>query len=206
MDTTAFFEQVEKIKMPVRIGIFCGTILLLAGAFIYFLYLPITEEIGKTEEEIVKLEQKLNQAKVRAKRGEALEQEYAQVDAQFKEALKLLPDSKEIPSLLTTLSRLGAASSLGIRHVRLQQDRPKDFYVEIPVSLEVSGPYHNVAVFFDKVGQMERIVNILNVSMKPTQARSTTLVTTCDAVTYRFKGETDVTETEKQNKKKKKKK
>lgn len=204
MDTTAFFEQVEKIKMPVRIGIFCGTILLLAGAFIYFLYLPITEEIGKTEEEIVKLEQKLNQAKVRAKRREALEQEYAQVDAQFKEALKLLPDSKEIPSLLTTLSRLGAASSLGIRHVRLQQDRPKDFYVEIPVSLEVSGPYHNVAVFFDKVGQMERIVNILNVSMKPTQERSTTLVTTCDAVTYRFKGETDVTETKKQNKKKKK--
>jgi len=204
MDTTAFFERVEKMKMPVRIAIFCGTILVLAGAFIYFLYLPISEEIDKTEKEIVTLEQKLNQAKVRAKRRDALEEEYAQVDAQFKEALKLLPDSKEIPSLLTTLSRLGAASSLDIRHVRLQQDRPKDFYMEIPVSLEVSGPYHNVAVFFDKVGRMERIVNILNVSMKPTQERSTTLVTTCDAVTYRFKGETDVTETKKQNKKKKK--
>jgi type IV pilus assembly protein PilO len=204
MDITAFFEQVEKMKMPVRIAIFCGTILVLAGAFIYFLYLPISEEIDKTEKEIVTLEQKLNQAKVRAKRRDALEKEYAQVDAQFKEALRLLPDSKEIPSLLTTLSRLGAASSLDIRHVRLQQDRPRDFYVEIPVSLEVSGPYHNVAVFFDKVGRMERIVNILNVSMKPTQARSTTLVTTCDAVTYRFKGETDVTEPKKQNKRKKK--
>ena len=204
MDTTAFFEQVEKIKMPVRIGIFCGTILLLAGAFVYFLYLPKVEEINKTEEEIVQLEQKLNQARVRAKRREALEQEFAQVDVQFKEALRLLPDSKEIPSLLTTLSRLGAAASLEIRSVRLQKDRPRDFYMEIPVSLEVSGPYHNVAVFFDKVGRMERIVNILNVSMKPTQARSTTLVTTCDAVTYRFKGETDVTETKKQNKKKKK--
>jgi type IV pilus assembly protein PilO len=204
MDTTAFFEQVEKIKMPVRIGIFCGTILLLAGAFIYFLYLPVQKDINKTEEEIVRLEQKLNQAKVRAKKREALEQEYTQVDAQLKEALKLLPDSKEIPSLLTTLSRLGADSSLDIRHVRLQKDRPKDFYMEIPVSLEVSGPYHNVAVFFDKVGRMERIVNILNVSMKPTQALSTTLITTCDAVTYRFKGETDVTETKKQNKRKKK--
>jgi type IV pilus assembly protein PilO len=201
MDTTAFFDQVEKIKMPVRIGIFCGTILLLAVAFIYFLYLPIQEEINATEEEIVRLEQKLNQAKVRAKRREALEQEYAEVDAQFKEALKLLPDSKEIPSLLTTLSRLGADASLDIRHVRLQKDRPKDFYMEIPVSLEVSGPYHNVAVFFDKVGHMERIVNILNVSMKPRQAGSTTLVTTCDAVTYRFKGEADVTETKKKNKK-----
>jgi type IV pilus assembly protein PilO len=205
MDTTAFFEQVEKIKMPVRIGIFIGTILILAGVFIYFLYLPKMEEINKTEKEIAQLEQKLNQAKVRAKERDALEQEYAQVDAQYKEALKLLPDSKEIPSLLTTLSRLGADASLDIRHVRLQKDRPKDFYMEIPVSLEVSGPYHNVAVFFDKVGRMERIVNILNVSMKPVQERSTTLITTCDAVTYRFKGETDVTETT-DNKKKKKKK
>ncbi|MBN1833571.1 MAG: type 4a pilus biogenesis protein PilO [Deltaproteobacteria bacterium] len=202
MDTTAFFEQVEKIKMPVRIVIFCGTILLLISAFVYFLYLPKVEECNKTEEEIVQLEQKLNQARVRAKRRDALEKEYAQVDDQYKEALKLLPDSKEIPSLLTTLSRLGAEASLDIRHVRLQQDRPKDFYFEIPVSLEVSGPYHNVAVFFDKVGGMERIVNILNVSMRPIQASSTTLVTTCDAVTYRFKGETDVTETKKQNKKK----
>jgi len=197
MDTTAFFEQVEKIKMPVRIGIFCVTILLLIGTFVYFLYLPKVEEINKTEEEIARLEQKLNQARVRAKKLEALEEEHTLVDAQFMEALKLLPDSKEIPSLLTTLSRLGADASLDIRHVRLQKDRPRDFYMEIPVSLEVSGPYHSVAVFFDKVGRMERIVNILNVSMRPTQARSTTLITTCDAVTYRFKGETDATETKK---------
>jgi len=48
-----------------------------------------------------------------------------------------------------------------------------------------------VAVFFDKVGQMERIVNILNVSMIPVKDRSTILNTKCDAVTYRFKGEID---------------
>ena len=203
MDTTAFFEQVEKIKMPVRIGIFCGTMLLLIIAFVYFLYLPKAEEINETEQEIAQLEQKLNQAMVRAKQLEALEKEHALVDSQFKEALKLLPDSKEIPSLLTTLSRLGAEASLDIRYVRLQQDRPRDFYMEIPVSLEVSGPYHNVAVFFDKVGRMERIVNILNVSMRPVQASSSELVTTCDAVTYRFKGETDATETEQPKKKKK---
>lgn len=70
--------------------------------------------------------------------------------------------------------------------------------MEIPVSIEVSGTYHNVAVFFDKVGQMERIVNILNVSMTPQKERSTTLTTRCDAVTYRFKGETDATPQAKQ--------
>jgi len=48
---------------------------------------------------------------------------------------------------------------------------------------------------------MERIVNILNVTMTPTGARSTNLVTKCDAVTYRFKGKEDVEKTKKGKKK-----
>lgn len=197
MDTTALFEQVEKIKLPVRIAIFAGTIVLLAAVFIYFLYLPVADEIEKLERERSGLVQKLNRARIRAKNLRKFEQEFAQVDAQFQEALKLLPNKKEIPSLLRSITQLGADAELEFRLFSPQRERPGDFYMEIPVSLEVSGTYHNVAVFFDKVGQMERIVNILNVSMTPIKPRSTTLITKCDAVTYRFKGESDVEATKK---------
>ena len=57
--------------------------------------------------------------------------------------------------------------------------------------MQVIGSYHDVATFFDKVGHMKRIVNILNVTMKPVKPNSTDLMTTCDAVTYRFKGKAD---------------
>jgi len=191
MKTGALFEKVEKIKMPIRIAIFLGTIVLLAGLFIWFIYLPKTEEIAQTRAEIAKLQQKLNQAIVRAKALKKFEAEYAEVDAQFQEALKLLPNTKEIPSLLKAITQLGTDSQLEFLLFSPQRERPQDFFMEIPVSIEVSGTYHNVAVFFDKVGQMERIVNILNVTMSPQKDRSTTLTTKCDAVTYRFKGETD---------------
>ena len=191
MKTGALFEKIEKIKMPIRIAIFLGTIVLLAGLFIWFIYLPKSEEIAQTRAEIATLQQKLNQAIVRAKALKKFEAEYAEVDAQFQEALKLLPNTKEIPSLLKSITQLGTDSQLEFLLFSPQRERPQDFFVEIPVSIEVSGTYHNVAVFFDKVGQMERIVNILNVSMSPQKDRSTTLTTKCDAVTYRFKGETD---------------
>ena len=193
MKTGALFEKIEKIKMPIRIAIFLGTIVLLAGLFIWFIYLPKSEEIAQTRAEIATLQQKLNQAIVRAKALKKFEAEYAEVDAQFQEALKLLPNTKEIPSLLKSITQLGTDSQLEFLLFSPQRERPQDFFVEIPVSIEVSGTYHNVAVFFDKVGQMERIVNILNVSMSPQKDRSTTLTTRCDAVTYRFKGETDAT-------------
>jgi type IV pilus assembly protein PilO len=193
MKTGALFEKVEKIKMPIRIAIFVGTLVLLAGLFVYFVYLPKAEEIAKTREEIARLQQKLNQAIVRARALKKFEADYAEVDAQFQEALKLLPNTKEIPSLLKSITQLGTDSQLEFLLFSPQREKPQDFFMEIPVSIEVKGTYHNVAVFFDKVGQMERIVNILNVSMTPLKERSTILTTRCDAVTYRFKGETDAT-------------
>ena len=192
MDTTALFEQVEKIKMPYRILIFVGTIVVLAALFFNFVYRPMAADIEKANREIATLKQKLNKARIRAKNLKKFEQEYAQVDAQFQEALKLLPNEKEIPSLLRNITQLGSDSALEFRLFSPRKERPGDFYMEIPVELEVSGPYHSVAIFFDKVGQMERIVNILNVSMKPVKPRSTQLITRCDAVTYRFKGKEDV--------------
>jgi type IV pilus assembly protein PilO len=191
MKTGALFEKVEKIKMPIRIAIFLGTIVLLAGLFLWLFYLPKSEEIAQTRDEITRLQQKLNQAIVRARALKKFEGEYAEVDAQFQEALKLLPNTKEIPSLLKSITQLGTDSQLEFLLFSPQRERPQDFFMEIPVSIEVSGTYHNVAIFFDKVGQMERIVNILNVSMIPQKERSTILTTRCDAVTYRFKGEAD---------------
>ena len=68
-----------------------------------------------------------------------------------------------------------------------QREVPRDFFVEIPVNIEVRGVYHDVALFFDKVGKLDRIVNVIDVNMVPVKSMDTTLKTNCKAVTYRFK-------------------
>ena len=198
-DVGALLEKVEKLKMPVRIAIFAGTLVVLVAVFVWFFYLPKTDEITKVNQRISQLQTKLNRAVVRARALKKFEAEYAEVNVQFQEALNLLPNTKEIPTLLKSITQLGTDSQLEFRLFSPQRERAKDFYMEIPVSIEVSGTYHDVAVFFDRVGRMERIINILNVSMKPVSERSTVLTTTCDAVTYRFKGDSNVS---KQGKKK----
>jgi type IV pilus assembly protein PilO len=194
MEKESLFAKIEKIKMPIRIAIVAAILVVFAGLFAWFVYLPMSEEIGKMQQEVSRLEQKLNQAIIRSRAEKKLQAEFAEVNHQFQEALKLLPNTKEIPSLLKSITQLGTDSQLEFRLFSPQKETSRDFYMEIPVSIEVSGSYHNVAVFFEKVGQMERIVNILNVSMIPLRDRSTTLNTKCDAVTYRFKGEIDATQ------------
>jgi type IV pilus assembly protein PilO len=204
MPTGAFFEKVEKLKMIHRILILVGTIVLLAGIFVALVYIPKSQGITRLNNEIASLEKQINQAKIKARTLKKFEAEQVEVEAQFREALKLLPNEREIPTLLRSITQLGSDANLEFRLFSPNKEKARDFYIEIPVSMEVSGTYHDVATFFDKVGRMKRIVNILDISMKPVKERSTNLTTKCNAVTYRFKREVDEkTEAGKNTKKKK---
>jgi type IV pilus assembly protein PilO len=204
MPTGAFFEKVEKLKMIHRILILVGTIVLLAGIFVALIYIPKSQEITRLNNEIASLEKQINQAKIKARTLKKFEAEQVEVEAQFREALKLLPNEREIPTLLRSITQLGSDANLEFRLFSPNKEKARDFYIEIPVSMEVSGTYHDVATFFDKVGRMKRIVNILDISMKPVKERSTNLTTKCNAVTYRFKREVDEKTEAGKNKKKKK--
>ena len=94
-------------------------------------------------------------------------------------------------ALLSSLENLGAQSGLEFLLFQPQKEVNRNFYAEIPLKLEVTGPYHNVATFFDKVSRLSRIVNIGDVKMTATKAAKTKsdtviLKTGCTATTYKF--------------------
>ncbi|RLB43531.1 MAG: protein PilO [Deltaproteobacteria bacterium] len=188
MEEGALVSKIEKLKMPYRLLIYFGTLVVLAGLFVWLVFLPKQREIQKTRKEIASLEHKLAQARVRAKNLRKFEKELKEVDTEFQQALKLLPNKKEIPSLLRNITELGAESNLTFVLFSPKKEQPKEFYVEIPVEMHVRGKYHDAAMFFYRIGKMDRIVKILDFSMKPIKKDSDILLTKCNAVTYRFKG------------------
>ena len=199
----AISKTAQNIKQGHRILILAGTLFLLGGTFFYFVYMPYSDEINQTREEIAGLKQRIAVTKARIKNLAKFRAENVRVEKQFQEALKILPDKREIPSLLAGISQLGIDSKLQFRLFSPGKEAPQDFYIKIPVSIEVGGTYRDVALFFDKVRRMDRIVNIVNISMKPKTPLSTDLVTKCTAITYRFKTKADEIKEAKGKKKKK---
>ena len=114
------------------------------------------------------------------------EVEASQLDFEIKAAL--LPKEKEIPKLLKDISALGNNAGLDFISFKPLADRPKDFYSEIPISIKVHGPYHNVGFFFDQISKLERIVSVTNVKMdSPTKEGGEMFLSSdCQLVTYRF--------------------
>ena len=127
-----------------------------------------------------------------------------EAEAQFKTAMRALPEKEEIPSLLTSISKSGQDAGLEFLLFEPKPEVRKEFYAEIPVAINVTGGYHDMAVFLDKVARLSRIVNVRDISMGRTKDGED-LNTSCTAVTYKFV-EGPPPEDPKAKKKKKKKK
>jgi type IV pilus assembly protein PilO len=187
IDVNTYFDKISKLRMIHRILIFAGTVVLIVGLYSWLVYIPKTGEIKTIKSELDRLEKNIRIARVRAKNLKRLEADLAKAQGDLKVAIKLLPTTSEIPSLLKNITKLGNDSNLEFLLFSPERQVSKEFYVEIPVSIEVLGSYHNVAIFFDKVGKLDRIVNVVDVNMIPIKELSTTLKTSCKATTYRFK-------------------
>jgi type IV pilus assembly protein PilO len=116
-------------------------------------------------------------------------------------ATRALPDKKEIPSLLKSVSRAGSSAGLNFVLFQPEPEVNRDFYREIPLSMKVEGNYHQIADFFFQVSRLNRIVNIRNISLRRNKAASGVIDMDCSAVTYMF---VEIDQNAKQNKKKKK--
>jgi len=183
------FEKIAQLTQVQRILICVGTFLLFGGLFFYLVYMPKSTKLDELKNNYDSLETKLLKAKADASKLAKLKEEYKEAQGKFRFVLQLLPDKKEIPSLLENVSNSGRRAGLEFLLFQPTQEVLRDFYAEIPVKIQVSGGYHNLAMFFDKVARLSRIVNVSNISIKnagSSKQKQTFLKTSCMAITYRF--------------------
>lgn len=183
--------KLSKLSKAQKLLIAVAILGALWGCFVWFLYMPQTEQITKLRGDLDAAKTKLARLKNVEKNLRAFKKKYRDTELKFKQALKLLPDKHEIPTLLSSISNLGAQSGLEFLLFQPQKEVNRNFYAEIPLKIEVTGPYHNVATFFDKVSRLSRIVNIGDVKMTQAKAAKTKgdtviLKTGCTATTYKF--------------------
>ena len=182
-----FFEKVEKLSRVQRVAISAAIFGLIAGGFIYFLYWPKLEQIDRLNTQLEKLEKKLETAKRNAKDLKKFQAKMKEAEAQFQMAMNKLPEKEEIPSLLSSISDSGQQVGLEFLLFEPKAEKKKEFYAEIPVAMNIQGDYHNLALFFDQIARLSRIVNIKNIQITNAKGKNTSdLNTRCMAVTYKF--------------------
>ncbi len=187
-------EFVEKKYIPlsknVKIAIAAGIIIAMLAAFYFLVYSPKSEEISTLTATQNALKEEVAKAEEAASKQKEHEQALADAKKKFEEISKILPQGTEIPVLLRNISDLGKRAGLDFISFKPGSDVPKDsFYVEIPISIELLGPYHNIGYFLGEVSGMERLVTVDNIKMSnPKETEGEVLLTSsCNLLTYRQK-------------------
>lgn len=155
----------------------------------YFLvYSPNADQISKRTQEIENSRNEREKKKKEVANIPKLKQQMAQLDGRLKEVVAQLPDRKEIPDLLSTISSKVKESGLDILVFRPRGENIQEFYAEIPVDIVVRGGFHNVVTFFDEVGRMSRLVNIANIELRNPKVNEDQVImeTSTLATTFRF--------------------
>ena len=184
-------DRLWALTPQMRLGVYIGAALLLAVAYWNFLYAPMSSELYEKRSRLQELETQHAKKTSMIAQLESLKQEVKELDAKLREAIAQLPDQKEIPDLLSTVSSLAREAGLDILVFRQRPEVLQDFYAEVPVEMQMKGTYAQLTEFYDRVGALNRIVNVKDISMKSpviTDGR-VVLNTSCNAVTFRFLSE-----------------
>ncbi len=183
-------EKLLKLPLYQRSAILGVLVLLIVGAFVWFLWLPEYEKIGQMEAEVSRLEAEYIQKKQIADNLPKFKAEFAKLEVLLKEALTQLPNKKEIPSLLTNLATLAKDSGLEVTSFSPKGEVSKGFYAEVPAALDLVGTYHQIAEFAQAVGKLSRIVNLSNLDLSSPKVSDSdglaVLKIKCKVTTFRF--------------------
>jgi type IV pilus assembly protein PilO len=126
-----------------------------------------------------------------------MERQLANLKQQLEIERRIVPDEKEVDGFIKMLDAEALKAGIEIRRYTAKPVSTREFYTEMPFEIELDGPYFSVLNFFDRVGKLERIVNmsglLIATTKKPSDAKvkhtyqyapNESIVATCDATTF----------------------
>ena len=161
---------------------------LIVGLYAFGFYLPATRDAAEARQQAERLRSERTRLQKTLDASGDLAAATSEVEAALTTARAQLPRQKEIPELLRQVSALGHAAGLDILLFRQEPERRYELYAEVPVQMAARGGYHQLAVFFDEIGRLSRIVNVTDLSIKEagTAGPRPAVHAAFSAVTYRF--------------------
>ena len=171
-----------------RASVIAIVFVVVLGMGVYWLIIedkaPALQRV-QDEEETLKVSFENKQKK--AANYDAYKAQLSQMEQSFGTMLRQLPGKTEIPSLIVDISQTGLAAGLNEKLFQPLAEVPKDFYAEKPITISLSGGYHEIANFVSGIAALPRIVTLHDINITPDgQDNYDQLTIQVTAKTYRY--------------------
>ncbi len=183
----------------VKAGAFLVIFVGLQVAAYFLLWQTQMEEIDKGRQEVQKQKEVFLEKKKLAVNLDSYKQQRAEIEQAFGALLKQLPNKSEMDALLIDINQAGLGRGLAFDLFKpAEKENFTEFYAELPVSIKVTGNYHDLGAFASDVAKMPRIVLLTDVKLDP--PKDGVLSMEAVAKTYRYLDEDEVSKQRKTTK------
>lgn len=179
-----WIERLETIPSLYRWLMVPVLLLLAAGTYWNVVHQPRAAELAALREANASRTQQLRRQRTIAAQVEGLEDAVATLRTELAGHLQFLPRQQEPPTLLRRIADLGARTGLRIDLLRPQSERRSELYAEMPIAMELQGPYHAVGLFLDRLAAWPGLIQVNELDL-----RAAGRTTRCLATTFRYLGE-----------------
>jgi type IV pilus assembly protein PilO len=175
-----------KLPWYAQVGAFVALAVGGCGVFYYYYEMPVRADMVARQTQLDSLRADVTKGLNTAKKLPEFKAQVADLEGRLANLKAILPEEKDAADLLNRMQTVAAQSSMTIKGFKPSPTVTKQLHAEWPITLELEGTYHNLAIFFDRVGKFTRIVNIngLDVKGKDKAVAGATINATCVATTF----------------------
>jgi type IV pilus assembly protein PilO len=177
---------IRRLTAPMKLGVGVGAMVLLGAVYYFLFHVDITESLEQAKVQNTKLMKDLSDARLAEQANQKDLAELAEREQRQRELNKILPSSTEYPAFLSAVQSAANLSGVSLSAWTPRQEVPGQFYARVPMKVELSGRFHQIARFFYNVGQLDRIINMEDISITEPKAAGDDVVLRADALATAF--------------------
>ncbi len=180
-------QSFAKLPTAGKVGLLGLLVGLICAVYYFALHMSVADDIEQAHGRHGALQGDMREARARNAEYVRLREELASREGLDRGNLRALPEAAETAAFLQDLNRLAELSGLRIRLVEPRPEEPEQHYVRLPVNLQLTGRYHQLARFFYNVSRLDRLISMENIHLDDPHVDGEEVVLAVDvlATTYR---------------------
>jgi type IV pilus assembly protein PilO len=178
--------SLNKLPLPGKIGVGAVICALLGVAYYVLLHTDVAARIDREKAQSAELEAELSKQKQSQASYFADRDELAMRQQKQKELNKVLPTDTEAATFLSALQQVSNISGIDLKAWTPQEEVTQTYFAKVPMRLQISGRFHQIAKFIYEVGKQDRIINMENLELSDPKVEGEDIVlkATCLATTF----------------------
>ncbi|KAB2958341.1 MAG: type 4a pilus biogenesis protein PilO [Thermoanaerobaculia bacterium] len=147
------------------------------------------EQLERMDRELQGLQQQITEGRAAKAKLPQFREEVRRLELELEKLLRILPARRNTPELLRRIRQLTEQGNFDLLKFTPGNFVDREFYSEWPINVRLNGTYHNLALFFDRIGRFSRIINIENLQIlgQPSAAKGHSITASFVAKTFVYK-------------------